>query len=354
MDSPTEIGELSKEGEARIGSQVYGIEGARINLGWEKFFPAKPTFTSSDEAVVVLPGWGAKTNTKPVDVLGRAFADNSHMPTYAITAEAEPRVNDSLYKEAEAVLQFLQEKGIKKVTLAGHSQGGSRAINLVVLLQERQKVDPAVEVKGLILIDSVGLYEQDSSQMGRKFAVDSLIGTSLATVGNVLKYARRRIRQRQPVRKAFSQSWYANRVPQTLDVGWAALSGMLKDVGPMINSRSGYWQRVGPQVKEMVAKNPRISQIRVPVILIHGAGDSVIDRKQIVPPKVEGQGWQEREKFLKANLFTSSPIVKMAVVEKAGRHGLPLFRDVARSGLHLLERTRRQLDTSRLQNPVSK
>lgn len=109
MEVSAGIRELSKEAEIRNGNKVYEVEGANINLGWERFSPKEPMPVSANEAVIVLPGWGAKINTKPVDALGRDFANNSHIPTYAVIAEAEEvhAVEDSLYKEAKAVLLFL-------------------------------------------------------------------------------------------------------------------------------------------------------------------------------------------------------------------------------------------------------
>lgn len=370
MAETSEIGELNKEAEARSGNNVYEAEGARIKLGWEKFSPAEPWPASSDEAVIVLPGWGAKINTKPVKALGEDFANNSHIPTYAVTAEAEQvqAVEDSLYKEAKGVLRFLQERGIKKVTLAGYSQDGSRAINLAALLQEWQKIDPAVQVKGLILMESTGLYEQDAAKMGKKFAYDSLIGTSVGMVKDVGKYALGKMwTKRGPIiRKALAESWRVNQVPRTLKVGGATLFGMLKDIRQIVNPKSVYRQRVGAQAKEMAKQNPRISQVRCPVVIVVGAKDIVIDHNQIVPSAVEEQVARRRqavieskqtgvklsptedfsEKYLRENVFTSSCYVRMIVPEKASYHGLPLFRDIARAGLYLLERGRRQLKDS--------
>lgn len=374
MEGSAEVSELNKEAAVNSGNKVYEVGGARINLGWEKFTPKEPTVASSDEAVIVLPGWGAKINTKPVDALGGDFANNSHLPTYAVIAEAEQvhTVEDSLYKEAKAVLQFLQEKGIKKVTLTGYSQDSSRAINLAVLMQEWQKIDPAVEVNGLVLMEPTGLYEQDSGKMGKKFAYDSLVGTSAGMIKDVGKYAVRKMwAKRKPIGKAFAESWRVNQVPRTLDVGRATLFGMLKDWKDLINPRSVYWQRAGAQAKEMAKQNPRTSQVRCPVIIVVGAQDTVIDHNQIVPSSVEekvarrrqevkdskqagAQTWKQkwarfvpsediREKFFRENVFTSSPYVRMIVPEKAAFHGLPLFRDVARASLGLLDRARREL-----------
>ena len=372
MEVSAGIGELSKEAEIKSGNKVYEVEGARIQLGWEKFSSVESWPSSPYEAVIVLPGWGAKINTKPVDVLGDGYANASRVPTYAVTAEAEQIVDNSLYKEAEAILKFLQEKGIKKVTLAGYSQDGSRAINLAVLMQERQKIDPAVEVKGLVLMEPTGLYEQDAKKMGKKFAYDSLVGTSVGMLKDVVKYAGRKMwRKRRPIiHKALAESWRVNQVPQTLEVGGATLFGMLKDIRSIINPKSIYWQRAAAQAKEMAKQNPRISQVRCPVVIMVGLKDIVIDRNQIVPPQVEEQVARRRqevieskktgvelspaedfrEEFLRKNVFTSSPYVRMIVPEKAAYHGLPLFRDVARAGLGLLERAKRQLDTNRVQN----
>ncbi len=376
-----EIGELSQEAEARIGHKTYGVEGARINLGWEKFSPAEPRDASADEAMVVFPGWKARMNTKPVTELGRAFADNSHIQTYVITAVAEQTVDDSLYKEAETVMQFLQEKGIKKITLAGYSEEASRVINLAVLLQERQKTDPNVEVKGLILMEPFGLYEQDSKKMSKRFAYDSLVSTPLATAKDVGEYAWQKMQRTHRPIKALAESWKVNHIPQTLKIGGAALFNLLREIGPMVDPRqlihpeSGYWQRAGAQAKAMSALNPRISQVRAPVIIVMGARNVVISHKEIVPDEIEEQMVRRRqqvkeskkshiklspaedlrENFLREHLFSSSPSVKMVVAKKVGGHELPLFRthDVARAGLGLLERARRQLEASRSQKTAS-
>ncbi|MDO8576805.1 MAG: hypothetical protein Q7R82_00530 [Candidatus Daviesbacteria bacterium] len=393
----SEIGELNQETAATTGDKVYEAEGVNIRLGWEKFAPKEPKAVPADEAMIVLPGWRARMNTKPVTELGRAFADNSHIPTYVITAVAEQTINDSLNKEAETIMQFLLEKGIKKVTLAGYSEEASRVINLAVLLQERQKIDPDLEVKGLILMEPFGLYEQDSKEMSKRFAHDSLVGTPLATAKDVGEYAWRKMQKTHRPIKALAESWRVNHISQTLKIGGAALFNLLREIGPMTDPRqlihpeSGYWQRVGAQAKAMSALNPRISQVRAPVIIITGARNVVISHKEIVPDEIEEQVVERRQKivdlaakypktrranryrkariakifkrlpyedargkFLKENLFTSSPIVMMAVAKKAGGHELPLFRthDVARVGLGLLERAKRQLEAGQLQKPA--
>lgn len=242
-------------------------------------------------------------NTKPVTELGRAFADNSHIQTYVITAVAEQTISDPLYKEAKTVLQFLQEKGIKKVTLAGYSEETSRVINLAVLLQERQKDDPDVKVKGLILMGPFGLYGQDSKKMSKRFVYDSLVGTPLATARDVGEYAWRKMRRTHRPIKALAESWKVNQVPQTLSIGGAALFNLLREIGPMINPRqlinpeSGYWQRAGAQAKEMSALNPRISLVRAPVIIVMGARDVVISHKEIVPNEIEEQMKKRQEEI---------------------------------------------------------
>lgn len=192
---------------------------------------------------------------------------------------------------------------------------------------------------------------------------------------DVGSYAGRKMwRKRRPIiRKALVESWRVNQVPQTLKVGGATLFGMLKDIGQMINPKSVYWQRAGAQAKEMASQNPRIAQVRCPVVIMVGAKDIVIDHNQIVPPQVEEQVARRRqevvsskqtsealspqmdfrEKFLIENVFTSSPSVRMIVPEKAAYHGLPLFRDVARAGLYMLDRGRRELEASQTQKTAT-
>src|SRR3972149_1841122 len=69
--------------------------------------------------------------------------------------------------------------GLKEVTPVGLSQGGIKAVNLATLLQEK---NPDVRVRGVILLDSVGLYSQDEGELAKNFTKDALINTPNASI----------------------------------------------------------------------------------------------------------------------------------------------------------------------------
>lgn len=118
---------------------------------------------------------------------------------------------------------------------------------------------------------------------------------------------------------------------------------------------------------------PGLGDIEVPIVLIQGEHDITSAHGKVVPKEVEEerkisqtivekiqakrralvQKWSEtkfpkfedlREKYLKEFIFLKSPFIKMLVPEKAGYHGLPIFRPekVAMDSLYLLSRGNRK------------
>jgi len=288
-----------------------------------------------EEGVIFLPGWAMGADAKAGAALGKAFAENSHSRAYTITTRAEKISDDidSLYEQAQAISKFVKEKGLKEVTLAGHSQGGDKAIDVAAILQE----DPEMKIRGLVLLDSVGLYEQDPSSLAKGFAKDSLVKTPKTLMSKAV------------------------RNPQVMMQGVRAMTDIVFGIAKEISrSKTGYPSRLKNEISEMARVNPRLSTLRMPIVLMSGSNDPVSNPEKIMPPGEEEKilkAWEKekeslgsaefidpREEFLKNNIFPQSPYVRMVIPEKLGHHGLPLFRSksVANVSLYLLRRFERR------------
>ena len=300
-----------------LRKKIYQTEAGPVEVEWLEIRPANGESVSEGEkstkATLFLPGWAMTAGRESVRELSQSFADYAESPTYIISTRAANRASeDMLYQEADAVRQFVEEEGLWYFVVSGNCQGGDKAIDLVTMLQE----NPKMKVEGLVLIDSVGLYEQGNAELAAKFSKDSLLDTpqgALKYLGSKSSFLKRSMR--------------------------AATDIVFGIVGEIGKSKTSYLPRLLGEIKNMAKLNRRVEEITVPVMLVHGSEDLVSDPGRIAP--VERPS--DRESYLKENLFKQSPYVRMIVAEKAGHHGLPLFRSesVARASLYMLKRFHR-------------
>lgn len=316
-----------EEGKSRNYKLESGIDAV---VSSKCFYPQKkvPGIESQHNAIVFLPGLNMDPGASMLKNLGNAYAESSGEETHILKVELSKEAEnkkikeiDLFYEEALAVSKFIKEKGFSQVTLVGYSIGGPRVINLVHILQD----DSSLNVNGVILLGSPGLYEQDPGELKK-----NLLKDSLATPLEVLK--------RQKVVRSFMRGFNA-----MVDVGSSLF----------INSLGTDFRiRIKRDFSEMEHFNPRISEIKVPVVVVVGTLDRVIEVNKIIPP-VEIENIQRsvddsvvlaREKYLKENLFKNSPYVRMVTPTKMGKHGLPVFRpeQVANVSIGLLQRYHRQ------------
>lgn len=319
MEQPTSetLIKSSEQDRHALQNRDYEIEGNKINVAWREFYPkpkeGKPFTFPRDEAILFLPGWPEK-NPKTQDPLNQSFADDSQRIALRVTTRPEKVITDSLYKEAKAIRNIIAEKGLKKIILAAHSEGGSKAVNLIsILQQENQNID----VQGLILLDPVGLYQQGKMELSVKFNRDTFY-TFLKAAQNLPN----------------DPSLMIKGTRVTTDIIFEIAKEMIKT--KVIGYPKKFWSQVG----EMAKANAHYQDIKCPVILIQGADDPVSDHKQIIPTAEDPKILRERRKILKTTFFPNSPQVDMLVPKKIGRHGIPHFRpeSISNASLGLLKR----------------
>lgn len=271
---------------------------------------------------VLLPGWSMGGNTKSAEGYGQALANKFGRPGLIIDTMAEHITNESLYTESVALANFIQKKGLKKISLIGHSQGGRKAIFTALILQERRKertrlldegVNPEAlpeelrdipEVAGVQGVNIRGLVGQTRGELIRKFGWDAL-GKTVARVG-----------LQQP-----------RRVSQAgIDIGM----GVVRKI-----SRFGvkdYIKRFPNEVDEMASVSEEylelLSSVDVPVGLIFGRNDKVSDIAAVTQASLGYEGMPEEElsKAIGEAFFPNAPRVEVKIVDDAGGlHGVPIF-----------------------------
>lgn len=348
------ISEVPKVSPEQVGhdfrNKTYEIKSTRINVSWKEFSPipkepkeGKPLAEiPQDEAILFLPGWSAKT-AETINHLTQAFANDSGRTALSITTRPEKVVPDSLYKEAAAIRNLIVEKGLRKIILAAHSEGGIKAVDLISILQKDQNI----KVEGLILLDPVGLYEQGKMELALKFSLDTLISTSITLTKNLRK----------------NPSLILKYLQASSDIIFNMAKEMAKTKG------IGYPAKLWSQIGEMAKANTHYQDVKCPVVLIQGADDPVSSADRIISKEERARyaqeakervdhardlakrfktdrfshdpAWRdERNQAVQKAFFPNSPDVHWLVPEKIGHHGLPYFREesISNASIGLLKR----------------
>lgn len=281
----------------------------KINVSWKEFSPANKEF-SQDEALIFFPGWSAG-GAKTIDNLVQKMADDSERKSFSITTISEKVMQDPLYQEARAIKNFIVEKGLKKIILAGHSEGGSKAVNIIDILQ---KENPEIDIEGLILLNPVGLYEQGGPELAGKFTWDSMVKTTASLI-------------RHP-----------SLATKGLQASSDIIFNMIREI--VATKGVGYPKKLFSQIAEMAKANTHYQDVKCPVVLIQGEQDPVSSHERVIPASEDPKLLTERRKILKETFFPNSPQVDMLVPKKIGHHGLPHFRSeqISRVTLGLLDR----------------
>lgn len=332
METESSFEQLDKN----TGSKPYNIEGRPVTLRWKEFKPKEPKIDlpGQESGIVFMPGWAIPTGGTAVEPLCEQFAEVSGEKVYTVEALGDPRKIKQL-DAAEATRQYIIEKKLKNVTIVGNSQAGVRAIDLVSLLR---KNNPEIQVNGLILPSSMGLYDQ------------SVLGILMRLATDAIK-----------TNKILGQ-------PENEEIKELNDKAMKENFHEFVEQVKAAKGNIPHGVynlgKDMGSLNPRLKDVDVPVVLLQGAEDVLSNPHKIVPPELGLGGAKEhaqklkeykqdpankeepesvvaqRAEYLLNELFPNSKGVKMIIAEKLSVHGLPYlrYRQAALGSLIALER----------------
>lgn len=108
-------------------------------------------------------------------------------------------------------------------------------------------------------------------ELAKNFTTDSLIRTPIISGRAFIEKVWSGLRRRKSVGETFVKAAKAGEIFKVGNAGTDVLFGILKEIG---RSGRSYPKRFLHEVREMATTNPRLTQIRVPVLLIHGGKDS--------------------------------------------------------------------------------
>jgi pimeloyl-ACP methyl ester carboxylesterase len=314
---------------SRTQTKTYEIEGASVDVNYRSIFPKNSSpdnkQPNSERRIIFLPGWSLDANTKSAATIGQAFSDAGNSEVLIIDTKPNEIVEDSLNKEAEAIARLVKEQGIKNIIIAGYSEGGIRSVDLVSILQrQRKRGETDISVDGVILMESLGLYEQESAlKLATSFVKDGLIDGQINTLNS-------QVSKREGIGKTEART-----ARVTMDVVFGVMREIVRSKGIK------YPQRLRSQIEELTDVQKYLDEVKAPVILIQGAKDLVSSPEKILP----GYKDKERETALRKELFPNSPYIRMVVGKRLGTHGMPLYRaeQVAKDSLYLLDRYKKGL-----------
>lgn len=319
MEKINPLENLSKLNTQERTSNIYHLEsGVDVEVSC-KVFESKEG--KSEEAVILMAGLQMDPQDEIMKNLAESYQQSSKKDTYVINSELKKtqdkniNLESTLFnEEAVAISKFIKDKKLKKIIIAGYSIGGTKGIDLAYLLQKNNDII----VEGLILLSAPGLYEQEEDTLKSKLIKDSI----------------------------FTPKQVIERRGQYPDAFKRGVQGAHSLAKILIKDSFGNKgkQKIKREFSEMEHYNPRVEELEIPIIIIQGSDDQVVEANKIVPLNIEPSN---RERYLKDNLFKKSPYVKMVTADKLGKHGLPLFRaeSVAESSIGLLQRFNRKADS---------
>lgn len=283
-------------------SNYFNVDNRIIRVNSEVIRPNSIT-PPPNNPIVFFPGWGNDADSRSAQLIGRAFADTSKREVIIIDTKPHDIFDKSLFVESVAVAQFLEREGAESTTLVGYSEGGIKATNLAVVLQEKK-----VKTDGLILMGSAGLYRRKQSDP-------------------VLAFFKHGIQSRKIKTKQYLHD-YIDQEAQGI------VAGQIRE---LVRTKLKYPKRLAYQVREISRRNARLKDVNIPVVLINGAEDLVSEPESFLPG-FKSLTQHEREEALRRTLFPRSPFVRFLAGNKLPLHTMPVLRapQVARVSLGLI------------------
>lgn len=327
--------ELLDASEAELSEKLHGM-GVKNQ---EDILPRRKPFEASeedyveqageDEAVIFLPGVALEGDSGSVVESGNHFANARQAKTFTISTRlGSPTAENSQEIQAEAILKFITEQGLKKVTIVGNSQGANKGIDLAWLIQEANKVEGTqkIELEGLVLTSPGGIIEQNEAELTKNFFKDSLVDTTPEVVSQAIK----------------NPTKYKQGAVASSKLGASVGLNMAKEA-----IRGELTKRTVRESKEAAKVNEHARELEVPVVIVVGVKDAAFNADKFLPEVAHDQSvWsqQQREEKMKQDVFHSATGIRVLKAEHNGVHGVHYFREdqIANTTMYMLRRIKRE------------
>lgn len=286
--------------------ESYAVEGSKVQLWWTETSPKESKNLDPQKAIVFLPAWNWLPNVGIVKDISQKVANHSGQTVYTISSKTDRLGPDVSLIEAKGMAQFIKDHNLSEVIIIGHSEGGLKAADLVATLEQNS---PQTTVDGLVLMDSMGLYEQEAGTLRKNFINDPMKIAS----------------------KEFEDTGVTP--PSMKESAIQFLYGIWQDIKFF---KIKYPKKLMEEIAVMARLNPRLREIKAPVLIVTGDRDYVSDHHKYVSPEeidkrvdhasdqsTQGQMFERgraRREYLQENMFPNAENVAMIVLSKGAHH----------------------------------
>lgn len=136
---------IQVDNKPTLGSVEIPVGPHTVNVSFVEFKPASSEKVNPTKAVLFLIGWPWEAKSETTWDQPRALADEFGVTSFSIDTRLNRMDPETLLHEAEGIRQFVLSRGIKELTIVGHSEGAIRAVNLTSLLEQK---DPQIQIDG--------------------------------------------------------------------------------------------------------------------------------------------------------------------------------------------------------------
>ena len=279
-----------------------------IEKQWVKVFYKSYGNDFTEVVNIILPGWSTNELSFVLEELAVSYFEHSKNTAVTLCVELED-YKENIEVEIEALVMFINEMSINAFYLIGYSQGGTKALYLSRILNEKQK--------RLILIAPTSLYNINPIRFIFDFLLEVLILINLYAIKEVIK----------------------TKSLKPINVYLGAGMEVIKNIPRVVYKlklRSIY--KYIYDIKYMSMKAPEIDLIICPIILILGIEDMISQTKKIMSLKVGEEIIKrileskdelvlipEEETYLQKRIFNSSKKIIFLSPKRAAHHLLPIF-----------------------------
>ncbi len=286
--------------------QDYFVEGSKVQVRWSETTPKENKNLDPQRGIVWVSAWNWLPEAGIIKNISQKVADHSEQRVFTVSSKTDRLGPDASFTEAKGLAQFIKDHNLSEVIIAGHSEGGMKAVDLVAALQQN---NPDIKIDGLVLMDSMGLYDQDPKDLRKNFVDDS-------------------------IKVAPDEFKAAGVNPPSMTASFMQMAhGIWEDIKFF---KHKFPQKFAEEISAMARANPRLKDIKAPVLIITGKRDYVSDYRGYLPQEevkkrldhvsdssAQGQMFEQgraRKKYLEENMFPNAENVATLVLSKGGHH----------------------------------
>lgn len=239
-----------------LGKRKFEVAGNTVEVGFVRFSGEEKPWYDPKKAAFLLTGWPMRYDAQITWGQPQMLAKEFGVTTYEIDGRPKGSFNmDAIALEIEGLRQFateLEQNGINKLTLFGHSIGATKALDLAVALEQN---NPNLRIN-VVLINPAGLYAQNIWELAKKYAGGAGINAETKNPNRI------------------SQDF----IPILVDMA----ASIYKDIKDTKINIFKLWR---DQKNKATQFNANLAKIKSPVMIMVATDDPVFPPEAVLPPQ---------------------------------------------------------------------